>query len=149
MRRRLGEEAPEDRRDVSWDCGIPRADARFVAREDVDFCNRGGIGVVPVFANGSEGCGGGITSLLVCLPFTNEPVLDPSFSPLSDVKLPPSTTVSRPPNAVISFSTGRSASRFRRAAQRSCSFDSNSSVLRASGSFVSFAAEVKEVAARA
>lgn len=136
------------RRELSWDWGMPRAEARLVAREEVDFWSRGGIGVVPVLANGRVGWGVCITSLLVDFPFV-ELVVGSSFSSLSEVKLPPSTTVSRPPNAVISFSIGRSAFSLQRAAQRSCSLASSSSVRRASGSFVSFAAEEKEVAARA
>lgn len=149
VRRRPGEVAPDARRAVSCDCGIPRADARFVANEEVDFWSRGGMEALG-FAKASDGWGGGIASLLSPRRlFAEGLVAASSVTPLSEVKLPPSTTVSNPPKAVISFSTGRSASRFRRAAQRSCSFDSSASVRRASGSLVSFAAEVKDVAARA
>lgn len=147
VRRRPGEVVPEARRAVNCDCGIPRAEAKFVASEDVDFWSRGGMEEL-VFAKASDGWGGGITSLFSRLFFAEEPAAASSVTPLSEVRLPPSTTVSNPPNAVISFSTGRSASLFRRAAQRSCSFVSSASVRRASGSLVSFAAEAKDVAAR-
>lgn len=148
VRRRPGEVAPDARRAVSCDCGIPRAEARFVASEDVDFWSRGGMEALG-FAKASDGWGGGIVSLLSRRLLVEELVAASSTTPLSEVKLPPSTTVSNPPKAVISFSTGRSASRFRPAAQRSCSVDSRARVRRASGSFVSFAAEAKDVAARA
>lgn len=148
-RRRLGEDAPLPIRTVTWDCGIPRAEARLVASEDVDFCSRGGMGVLPVFANGSEGCCGvEVASLLECFPFVDELVGMSSFSLIPSVDPLASITVSKPPNAVTSFSTGRSASRLRFAAQRWCSVESSSSVRRASGSLVSFAAEAKDVEAR-
>lgn len=123
---------------------MPRAEARFVASDEVLFCSLGGIGAVPVFANGSAA--GGRESLAP-LGLDLETASASSFR--FSVEPVPSTTVSRAAAAAPKRSTGRSASRRRRAPQRSCSVERRSSVRSASGSFVSFAAAAKEVDARA
>lgn len=127
-------------------CGIPRADARFVASEEVDFWRRAGkLGTPAVLANGRTGAAD-----RRCFSTDDPPPPPPPFGEgCSPSTLFPDEEGKYPPLSLLpeSFSAGREASCFNPAAHRSCWATRSSSVLWASGSLVVLAAEAKDVAA--